>query len=55
MLDKARNAATLSWMERDARMWRIVFPNMANWLPEEEANDLRAAFAGEMQRLMNAV
>lgn len=54
LLEKARNAATLPWTERDARMWRIVFPNMANWLPEQEANELRAAFAEEMRRLMNA-
>jgi hypothetical protein len=40
--------------ERDARMWQSVFPNMANWLPDEEANQLRLEFAQEMERLRRA-
>lgn len=53
-LAQARAADTMPWPEREARVWRIVFPNMANWLPEEEANQLRLAFAGEMERLGRA-
>src|ERR1051326_7001166 len=37
LLDKARSADSMPWSERDARMWQTVFPNMANWLPPEEA------------------
>lgn len=44
----------MPWREREARMWRTVFPNMANWLPDEEACRLRAAFAREMERLTTA-
>ncbi len=51
LLDMARTAQAMPWPEREARMWRIVFPNMANWLPDEEADDLRLAFAREIERL----
>lgn len=51
LLDTARQAKAMPWSERDARMWQTVFPNMANWLPEEEANQLRLSFSKEMDRL----
>jgi hypothetical protein len=35
-------------------MWQIVFPNMANWLPADEAAQLRFEFAREMDRLNGA-
>jgi hypothetical protein len=54
LLDKARSAEKMPWWERDARMWQIVFPNMANWLPEAEAEQLRFEFAREMERLRQA-
>jgi hypothetical protein len=54
LLEKARSADTMPWSERDARMWQMVFPNMANWLPEEEAQQLRLEFAREMERLKRA-
>ena len=54
LLAKARAAETMPWDERKARMWQIVFPNMANWLPDEEANQLRFAFAEEIERLKRA-
>ncbi len=51
LLEKARAAKTMPWPERDARMWQTVFPNMANWLPPEEAERLRLDFEKEMRRL----
>jgi hypothetical protein len=54
LLETARSAATMPWPEKDARVWQIVFPNMANWLPEEEAQQLRFEFAREMERLRRA-
>lgn len=54
LLEKARSAKTMPWSEQDARMWQTVFPNMANWLPEEEANQFRFEFAREMERLKHA-
>ena len=54
LLAKARSAERMPWSERDARMWQIVFPNMAKWLPDEEADQLRFEFTQEMQRLSDA-
>jgi hypothetical protein len=54
LLEKARSAQTMPWSERDAKMWQTVFPNMANWLPPEEAEQLRLDFEHEMRRLTRA-
>ena len=54
LLEKARTAKTMPWPERDARMWQTVFPNMAKWLPEGEAEQLCFEFAREMKRLAMA-
>lgn len=51
LLEKARCAEKMPWSERDARMWQTVFPNMAKWLPEDEADQLRFEFTQEMERL----
>lgn len=54
VLATAKAAHTMPWNDHDARVWQIVFPNMANWLPDEEANQLRFEFAEEMKRLSRA-
>jgi len=54
VLEKARSATTMPWSDKDARMWQAIFPNMANWLPAEEAAELRFEFAREMERLRRA-
>jgi hypothetical protein len=54
LLDKARRAEKMPWSERDARMWQTVFPNMAKWLPGDEAEQLCFEFAREMERLAQA-
>lgn len=51
LLATARNAETMPWPEKKARVWQIVFPNMANWLPDDEARQLRFEFAKEIERL----
>jgi hypothetical protein len=51
VIEKARSAETMPWSERDARMWQTVFPNMAKWLPDNEADQLRFEFSQEMERL----
>jgi hypothetical protein len=51
VLETARAAPEKPWPEKKFRLWQIVFPNMANWLPEEEANQLRFEFAKEVERL----
>lgn len=54
LLAKARRAASMPWPERDARMWETVFPQMANWLPRDEADQLRFDFAQQIERLKAA-
>ena len=54
LLETARAAERMPWPERDARMWQMVFPNMANWLPVDESAQLRLEFAREMERLQQA-
>jgi len=55
MLAQARAAeGAPPWDERTTRLYEIIFPQMANWLPPEEAAQLRLAFAGEMSRLKAA-
>lgn len=54
LLDQARQASAMPWSPRDARMWQTVFPNMANWLPQEEAEQLRLEFTIEIERLKAA-
>lgn len=54
LIDEARSARTMPWPERDARMWQIVFPQLSNWLPPDEAAQLRFEFSEEMQRLASA-
>lgn len=54
LLAMARQAQSMPWPERDARMWQTVFPQMANWLPEDEAEQLRFEFAQEIERLKAA-
>ena len=51
LLETARAAQKMPWSERDAHMWQTVFPNMANWLPEGEAEQLRLEFSAEIERL----
>jgi hypothetical protein len=54
LLDTARVSNVMPWPEAKARMWRTVFPQMADWLPGEEAEQLCFAFAREMERLKTA-
>lgn len=54
LLAEARKAEAMPWPERDARMWQTVFPQMANWLPGDEADRLRLEFGREIERLKAA-
>lgn len=54
VLSAARAARTMPWPEREARMWQTVFPQMTNWLPDDEAEQLRLEFAREIERLKAA-
>ncbi|MEO8927117.1 MAG: hypothetical protein ABI306_08125 [Caulobacteraceae bacterium] len=54
LLERARQSQVMPWPEPKARMWQTVFPQMANWLPEEEAAQLCFDFAREIERLKAA-
>ena len=55
MLAEARAAKMMSpWDERKTRLYATIFPQMANWLPAEEAGRLRLEFAAEIDRFKPA-
>ncbi len=54
VLAKARAAPAEPWDAREAALYRVIFPQMANWLPPDEATQLRFAFETELERLMAA-
>ena len=51
ILAEARSAQKLPWEPTRASLYRTIFPQMTNWLPEEEAAQLRFEFAAEIARL----
>ncbi len=51
VLAKARAAERFPWDSRRTLYWRTVFPQMTNWLPDEEAAQLRFEFETEIRRL----
>ncbi len=51
VLAKVRAARSFPWDARRTLYWRIVFPQMTNWLPDDEAAQLRFAFETEIRRL----
>jgi hypothetical protein len=46
-----RAAQTLPWDADRVGFWRLVFPQMSNWLPAEEARQLCGDFEAELVRL----
>lgn len=51
ILAEARAAKTLPWEPKQVSLYKTIFPQMTNWLPEEEAAQLRFDFDAEMKRL----
>jgi hypothetical protein len=51
ILAEARAARTFPWEPTRVSLYRTIFPRMTNWLPEEEAAQLRFDFETEMARL----
>ncbi|MBX9926083.1 MAG: hypothetical protein K2Y05_06975 [Hyphomicrobiaceae bacterium] len=51
VLDKARIAKDMPWTAKEVAFWKTVFPQMTNWLPEDEREQVRAAFWEEIGRL----
>jgi hypothetical protein len=51
VLARARAAPQEPWPAKEASYWGTVFPQMANWLPDEEAARLCSEFGTELERL----
>lgn len=52
ILDLARSAVDQApWDRRTHRYHQVVFPQMATWLPEDEAAQLCFEFAAELERI----
>jgi hypothetical protein len=54
ILAEARAADKLPWDRDRLLVYRTIFPQMARWLPEEEAAQLKFEFDTEMTRLKAA-
>ena len=54
ILAEARAAKTMPWDASKLSLYRTIFPQMTNWLPEDEGAQLRFAFAAELERLKAA-
>jgi hypothetical protein len=51
ILAEARAAEKLPWEPKTVLLYRTIFPQMTNWLPDEEGAQLRFAFEAEIKRL----
>lgn len=51
ILAEARAAQKLPWEPTTVSLYRTIFPQMTNWLPDEEAAQLRFEFETELARL----
>ena len=51
VLAQARAAQSFPWDARRTLYGRTVFPQMTNWLPDDEAAQLRFEFETELRRL----
>ena len=54
ILAEARAATSLPWDEDRAGLYRVIFPQMTNALPDAEGAQLRFEFMEEMKRLKAA-
>ena len=51
LLAEARAQQTLTWEPSTLSLYRTIFPQMATWLPDEEAAQLNLEFERELIRL----
>ena len=51
ILAEAQAAQTLPWAPGRVSLDRTIFPQITNWLPEEEGAQLRFEFETELARL----
>ena len=51
ILAEMRGAKALPWEPSTVSLYRTIFPQMTNWLPEDEGAQLRFEFEAEIARL----
>jgi len=51
ILAEARAAQTMPWDRNKVRLYQTIFPQMINWLPDDEAAQLLLEFEAELARL----
>lgn len=51
VLAQAKAASTMPWTAEKLGFWKLVFPQMSNWLPPEEKAQLCFEFETEVKRL----
>ena len=54
ILAEARAAQKMPWEPTTVSLYRTIFPQMADYLPEDEGAQLRFSFEEEMKRLKAA-
>lgn len=52
VLDLLRAAQEMPWTAGEIRSWRLIFPQMSSWLPDEERQAIRVEFEQHMSRLI---
>lgn len=51
VLRQLRDGSSAKWSASELRRWSVVFPQMCEWLPEDE----RLVMRGEFQRLITEI
>jgi len=51
LLAEARAAQTMPWPPLNTKLYRMLFPQITVWLPEDEGAQLRFQFETELARL----
>lgn len=51
MLEQLRKAERMPWPADKARLNAVIFPQMADWLPKEEREQLCFEFKRELERV----
>ena len=51
ILSEAKSAEALPWDRGRLSLYRTIFPQMTQWLPDDEAAQLRFEFEEELERL----
>jgi hypothetical protein len=51
ILAPLRTASEPRWSAKETARWKLVVPQMADWLPPDERDAVRAEFARLIQRL----